>query len=374
MNICYVSNSRFPSERAHATQIVQMCNAFVENGHTVTLLVTDRKTDITETPEAFYGVPLKFAVHRISVPDIAGRSRWIPVPLRPFAHLIQRIAFAWGSARFIRAQKFDLVFGRDEWILFFLTFLLSERIIWESHEAKFSYAARKLIQKTGKLIVISEGIHEYYTKHGVPPENILVSHDAIDQRFIDVEADATTVRNDLGIHSKKPVVMYIGGLEEWKGADVLCEAARGQDIFEVYILGGKEGEIEKYKEKYPHVKFLGYRPYRELPLNQQAADILVIPNTAKVSLSSSYTSPLKLFTYMTARRPIVASRVPSIANVLSEDECFFFEPDDPVSLREAVSHVISDTHEAAMRAEKAYQKSLRYTWKNRAKEIVEFIV
>ena len=78
MNIWYVSNSRFPSERAHMTHIVHMCNAFADEGHTVTLVVTDRPTTIEERPEAFYGVPLHFSDIRVSVPDMAGRARTIP--------------------------------------------------------------------------------------------------------------------------------------------------------------------------------------------------------------------------------------------------------------------------------------------------------
>ena len=93
MNICYVANNRFPSERAHMTQMVHMCNAFVLNGHSVTFLVTDRKTSISEDAETFFGVPILFTVDYVPVPDISGRSSHIPHALHPFFFFIQRLFF-----------------------------------------------------------------------------------------------------------------------------------------------------------------------------------------------------------------------------------------------------------------------------------------
>lgn len=373
MNICYVANNRFPSERAHMTQIVQMCNAFVKNGHQVTLLVTDRKTSIKEEPEAFFGTKFSFSFVRIFVPDVAGRSHHIPVFSRPYAFLFQRLIFSYRASKYIKKHSFSHVYGRDEWVLWLLSFLIKIPIVWESHEAKVSYAARRIFSKIKKIIVISEGIRDFYLKYGIERERILVAHDAVDERFFESLATSQVAQKALGIKSQKPVAMYIGGLEEWKGAETLFEASKDQDNFEVYVIGGKDIEVSTLQQKYPHVHFLGSRPYRDLPLYQQAADILIIPNTAKITLSAEYTSPLKLFTYMTSQKPIVASRIPSIRNVLEEDEAFFFIADDPVSLRDAINEVIGDAKKSEVRANNAYKKSRQYTWVNRAKNILDFV-
>lgn len=372
MKICYVANSRFPSERAHMTQVVAMCNAFVQNGHEVTLCVTDRKTDITEDPESFFGVPFLFTLKRIAVPDIAGRAPRIPVFLRPPLFLIQRVVFAFRAYREVQKGKFDLLYGRDEWILGLMSFFVKIPIVWESHEAKFSRISQTLIKRVKKLVVISEGIRDFYLEHGVPPSMIHVAHDGIDERFFLPLTSQKEAQVRLGITTEKPIVMYIGEFDAWKGVGTLFGAVAENDPFDVYVIGGRKPEdVEVLQKQHPKVHFLGPRPYKELPVHQQAADILVLPNTGKNLLASSYTSPLKLFTYMTAKKPIVASRIPSVTNVLSEDEAYFFTADDAHSLRVTVDEIIAHPHEAEQKAERAFKKSKKYAWKERAREILQ---
>ena len=345
MKICYVANSRFPSERAHMTHIVHMCNAFATQGHEVTLLVTDRKTEITEIPRIFH----------------------------PYFFFIQRVIFAYRAVQNCTTQKYNLLYGRDEWILWMLSFFVKTKIVWESHEARYSFAARRLLKNTSFLVVISEGIQNFYIKCGIEKKKIVVAHDAVDERFFKVPATKHEARAHLGITTSKTVVMYIGGLEKWKGAETLFMASEHQDVFRVYIVGGKEHEILLYTKAYPSCRFLGARPYRELPIVQQAADILVIPNTAKVALSAEYTSPLKLFSYMTAKKPIVASRIPSITNILSEDDAYFFTADDSVDLQRVIKTAIDSPKKSHTKAQHAYTKSSLYTWNARAQKILTYL-
>lgn len=374
MNLCYVANSRFPSERAHMTHIVQMCNAFAALGHTVTLLVTNRPSGITENPETFFGLKFNFNVVRIPVPDVAGNAYHLPVCMRPYAFLLQRLVFALRTAQYLRSTQCDHIYGRDEWIVWLLSYVVRIPCTWESHEAKFSTVVRRLIARTKKLIVISEGIREFYVSNGIPASDILVAHDAVDERFFLPHISRADARRTLNITTSKPVVMYIGGLDTWKGVGTLFEAAKNQDDFEVYVIGGKESELAPLQKEYPHVHFLGSRPYKELPQHQQAADVLVVPNTGTNALSAEYTSPLKLFAHMTAKKPIVASRIPSITHVLSSDEVAFFEADNPEALRATITQVLQEEEAvAATRAALMYEKSRGYTWQKRAEGILSFL-
>lgn len=140
------------------------------------------------------------------------------------------------------------------------------------------------------------------------------------------------------------------------------------------VIGGSDKEIALLRVQYPLVQFLGARPYRELPLNQQAADILVVPNTAKNTLSSSYTSPLKLFAHMTARIPLIVSDIPSLRAVVDDSAVSFFSPDDSQSLAHAISKVLQSPEDSQKKASVAYEKSKQHTWRKRAERVLAHLM
>ena len=65
------------------------------------------------------------------------------------------------------------------------------------------------------------------------------------------------------------------------------------------------------------VTFTGLMPPAEVAARLREADVLVLPNPAS-AISSEFTSPLKLFEYMASGRPIVASDLPSLREVLRD--------------------------------------------------------
>ena len=109
-----------------------------------------------------------------------------------------------------------------------------------------------------------------------------------------------------------------------------------------------------------------------MPLSLKSADVLVLPNSNREKLSRAYTSPMKLFEYMASGRPIVASDVPSLREILDETNCYFFTPDDPESLAQVVITTINNP-EAQKKADKARKDVEKYSWDKRAVAIMEFM-
>jgi glycosyltransferase involved in cell wall biosynthesis len=101
-----------------------------------------------------------------------------------------------------------------------------------------------------------------------------------------------------------------------------------------------------------------------------AADALVLPNTALDIISARFTSPLKLFAYMASGKPILASDLPSIREVLDDTCAYFFTPDDAQNLARGVEKVLSDATGAAERGHEAREKVKAYSWKARAARIL----
>ena len=159
--------------------------------------------------------------------------------------------------------------------------------------------------------------------------------------------------------------------------DTLAEAAsKLQDEFVVIIGATKESDLNRIKEKtakLSNVLVKGFQPPEDMPKYLAAADVLVLPNSAKDENSLLYTSPLKLFEYMAAERSIVASDLPSLREILNNRNAVFFKPDSPESLATTVKMLLSHEELRETLARQARKDVLEYTWDKRAKKILDFL-
>lgn len=118
---------------------------------------------------------------------------------------------------------------------------------------------------------------------------------------------------------------------------------------------------------------VGHRPHQEIPYWLKAADVLVLPNSAKEKISRFYTSPLKLFEYMASGTPIVASDLPSIREVLNEKNAVLVKPDSPEFLTAGIMKVLENPYLSDKISKQAFQDVQNYTWEKRAEKILRFI-
>ena len=121
------------------------------------------------------------------------------------------------------------------------------------------------------------------------------------------------------------------------------------------------------------VLILGRKPYNQIPALLKAADILVLPNSSREEISNRYTSPLKLFEYMASGRPIVASSLPSITEILNYKNAFLVKPDDAYGLTEGIRKLLDDSLFGVELAKKGLEDVQSYTWQERSRKILNFI-
>ncbi len=358
-----IANIRFPTERAHGIQVAHMCVAFAHSGAVVTLLVPDRKT-LSIDPFDYYGVERTFTIEKIPVPDTV----W----LGTLGFLLESLVFAYRAAKRVRAEPDAIIYTREELPL---RFLPVGSAFFEAHQIREGSAASQLIRRARGVIAISKGVAEAVTRLGIPREKILIAHDGYDPKQFEVSVTKEEARRRLGLPVEGKVAMYIGGLENWKGSQTLLSAsgALARNGVPVVIIGGSESKVKTLRAKFPHANFLGNRPYKDLAINQRAADVLVIPNSAKERISRDFTSPLKLFAHMASGVPIVASDLSSLREVVGEREVVFFEPNNPDSLATAIQEILSDPTRAADRAHQARNRATDFTWERRAQTALDFM-
>jgi len=332
MKIIYMAPIRLPTEKAHGIQIMETCAALFRAGAEVELIVTDRKTPISEDAFEYYSIKEKFQITRIHAPDT--------IELGPIGFLFHVLFFTVRAARYVtREAHADIVYTRDPTTLLLCGLLGLRPLAWEVHTAH-PRIPRVIVRLVSALIPITRGLADWYISRGIPKEKIHVAPDAADVRaFVSIRGeDAALQRQRLGLPSQGKIALYLGsfGLYDWKGIDVAKAAAEHAPEITWLFIGGAERECTNFMRGSPKNVIALPRVRRsDVPRTIAAADVLLLPNKSGDPASERDTSPMKLFEYMASGRPILASDVASLREVLDERNAFLVPPNDAKALAKA---------------------------------------
>ncbi len=367
MRIVLAANARMPTEWAHGVQIAQMAEAFARLGHEVELLVPDRPESRGQEVAAFYGLLDCFRVRRVS--DLGAVHR------RPLGQLPQRLSYVGAALTRLAARQPDLLLSRDEVLaalarpralaLYELHKLPSRRLrVWAACARGASGVVSTNSWKRELLV----------QRYGLDPARILVAPNGTDVERIQAAA-ALPLRERLGIASDTKLVLYAGHLHAWKGVEHLVAAAPLlPESVHIVVLGGRDEDLARFRAAHagPRVHLPGPVPPAEVAGWLKAADLLVLPNIGTDPESRFQTSPLKLFEYMAAGRPILASDLPSVREVLDERCAWLVVPGSPAAIARAAQEALADPVEAARRAAAASVRVQGRSWSARAQAILDF--
>ncbi|MCB0370721.1 MAG: hypothetical protein KDD45_15180, partial [Bdellovibrionales bacterium] len=158
MKILYLSSVRIPSEKASGLAIVRQCQAFVDIGNDLDLLIPVRDSSSKmRSIKDVYGLEPKF-----KVVEFSSFSMYKIGKIGFYAMLFfESLKALWYY--YILKDEFDLVYSRDQRLLApFVLFGLSEKCYLELHTKYTDLITRLIAKKVKKLIVISKGLEEYY--------------------------------------------------------------------------------------------------------------------------------------------------------------------------------------------------------------------
>ncbi len=118
-------------------------------------------------------------------------------------------------------------------------------------------------------------------------------------------------------------VLYVGNLEKYQGIELLIQGfpdvVAAHPEARLIVVGGRPENIRRYLHRTEElgigdsVIFLGPRPLERLGPILAAADILVSPRLKGVN------TPMKIYSYLESGRPVVATRLRTHTQVLTDD-------------------------------------------------------
>ncbi len=382
--LIYIANARLLSEKAHPYQILKMCEAFTKQGIAVELVLpfrrqTTKKLKAVKGYWRYYGIERRFKITKLPSLDLI----WIDLytmKLSSPRFMLQAFSFALLATLYSLFKEAGIYYTREYPFTFLfgpLRTICKSKIYYEAHNFESPVTKSMKRGNIDALIVITNKIRELYIKEGIPEEKILVAPDGVDLKMFGNPMSKEAAREELKIPLGKKVICYTGHLYDWKGAHVLAMSMRNiSDNCISYFVGGTEEDISTFesfikKNGILNVVIVGHVPPTMVPKYLAASDVVVLPNISKGL--SEYTSPLKLFEYMASKKPIVSSDLPSIREVLDEENAVLVAPGDPEALAEGIKRVLDDEDLAKKIAEKAYHDVQQYSWEKRAERILEYI-
>lgn len=382
MNILSFADTRFPIERANGVQTMQTCHAVAARGHHVTLLVRPDSQSPARDVYAFYGLA---PVSELRIEAIAAAGA---APLR-------RVRMLWEALRRALSGAHDIVFTRDLGLAALLVRIPAgrrPRLIYESHgiapivsaempgllgRPDLTPSASKLRRLDRREAAVWRAADAYVTITRALAEDLAARYGGRDDVF--VVPDGTVMSpSTRDAESAGPItVAYAGHLYPWKGIDVFVRALALTPHARGLIVGGHPVEADLARVTTlitelgltHRMTITGLLPPTQVAAALDAADVLVLPNTHS-AISDRYTSPLKLFEYLTRGRAIVASDLPSIREILTNEHTALLVPaGDPQALAGALQRLASDGPLRRRLAASALALAPDFSWARRAERL-----
>ncbi|HXF53349.1 MAG TPA: glycosyltransferase family 4 protein [Hyphomicrobiaceae bacterium] len=373
MRLWYFSASRIPSRAANSVHVIRMAEAFGEIGVDLTLFSArgdDRIADI----EAYYGIARgRFSLVRLPRPRI--RVAGALVLARRMVQAAARLPL---PDAFYGRNPFALAMAARRWP--------GKPFAYEAHalpqSALHARLEHWLLRQKGccGLVAISEGLAADYRSR---MKTLL--EPAQGRRRVHVLHDGATLPAGPGMEpmpwpgrTDALQIGFVGSLFEGKGADMLVRLARIVPDMDFHIVGGAPADIARLnpRPRLSNLWFHGHQPPSSLSAYYGRFDVVLAPLSRRVALEggggdiSRWTSPLKVFEALAHSRPLVASDLPVIREVLQDGvTALLVPPDDVVAWRAALER-LRDTRLRARIASAGHERLREhYTWVHRARAI-----
>ena len=366
MRISYLFNSSTPSSNPGSIQVVNTCGALAELSHDIKLIVPD--TGLKTSLSKFYGIKKS--------PKLIRLKFFNKFPLGINYYFFSLCAIIYGLL-----INTEIYITRNFFTLILLN-LLKRKVIIEVHHnldsesrlVRFFYRNFDIFnnQNIIKIIVITNSVKKF-----------LINNFKIDKKKIDIISSASSLNFKFKKlkKNKKYNIGYFGSLDKSKGSNFIISLSKIDKMNNYFIYGGKPEEIQKFKKDIPkNLKIYPSVAYSKIKTYLSKMDILLMPSNTKKLRSSGgigniakFTSPLKLFDYLASGKLIITSNLKVFQEILKDkNNCIIINKLDKNIWKNRINKVKHQLLIVNKIKKNAYILSKNYTYKKRAKKILNF--
>jgi len=346
MNIAYIYPEKLPAKNARSISVINTaCN--LAKYADVSLIYENSNEDIKK----FYKIE-------------CDKLNFIPIK-REMLFLRSNKIFNYNLSKYL--DKFDYFYVRH---LKTAEYLLKKgkKVIFEVHEI-FSYKNQKIkelelfvLNNVNGLVVINTYIKKLLKEKFNIRQPIKVVRNGANIDFNYIKKDFTNIKE----------MYYIGSFQKWKGIEFLLDAVKDIDI-KLNLVGNITDEIKGLAKDVVNVELLGYKSQEEVKKILREAKLTVIPNTKNID--SEFSTPIKLYEYLQSSCIVLASDLPTIKEIIKDGENgFLFKIGNKYDFINKINYILNLSVDELLKISRnGFETGKKFTWDNRAKEIVAFI-
>ncbi|OGQ95005.1 MAG: hypothetical protein A2284_04915 [Deltaproteobacteria bacterium RIFOXYA12_FULL_61_11] len=376
LRLLYIANQYFPSTYVDSLQVLRTLTALARQGLEITLALPkllrvppERDERVRHRIETYYGLSLA-GLHLRFLPT------WFRTA-RQFEKDLPGMMLAWGNG----LPTHDLIYTRY-YLPLLAAGLSGKPVLFESHydlprlyPRRFTFLRWLARQEHCIGLVTNSAMTSgIMRENGIPAPLVVTAYNGYEVEQFAEPRSREEARRALGLPAKGSMVLYGGGTGGNKNLAFLLRLAERVPEAEFYLAGPPTEELRAEAGRLKNFHLMGWLEPRRYPLALWAADALFIPpSDPRQPRYANTLLPIKVFQYLAAGRPIVASDQRDLREVLDETTAALFPGDRVDEAAVILRKVLRDRVYASRLGEAARVRAPAYTWDARAVVLVDFL-
>ena len=365
MRICYLFNSSLPSHNPSSLQVVKTCEGLIQLKHKVYLITPN--TGLKYNIKDYYD--LTFTPKRIKIKFFKKFPKGLNYYLFSIFSVIKGISL-----------KPDIFVTRNLFTLIILL-LFNKKVIIELHhdlsnEGKFInfvYDYFNILNSKNiiKIVAITNAVKNFLTKEL-----------EVNKKKIRIIPSASSLKIKFSKLKKKKnyKIGYFGSLEKSKGSEFIITLSKMDKNNDYYIYGGDKKIIDILKRNIQNknLYLCEHVPYKKLKHYISKMDVLIMPSNKKILRSTGgvgniakFTSPLKLFDYLSSGKFIIISDLKVFKEIIKNNKHCIVISLNHTKWMNILKNIKNNLKKINILKKNAFILSKKYTYKNRARQLMD---
>ncbi len=367
MRIAIISTSQIPSTTANSIQVMKVCHAYRELGHEVVLIVPGEKKAGWEELSKIFGIKIEFSIKYIKTFKLFRRYDFF---------ILSGFILLFNSFQLVHTwlPQVALISGlrRIPYIIELHGLPTGKLGPWFHKKLFFSNHKKRFLIITNALKLLYENKFQF----SFNPTDVVIAPNGVSLEPYYKNKKVMELRSNLGL-ANQFIAVYTGHLYQGRGMALLIELAKSLPNIQFIWVGGRVEDVDYWRDlseklELRNLTLTGFVNNEEIPAYQLLADVLLMPYENTIAGSSGgnsvdFCSPMKMFEYMAAGKPIISSDLPIIHEILNEKNAIFCSFDDVNQWVKAIEKLKAYSEFGQNIGNIAKKDVEQYTWIERTK-------